>query len=64
VPHTEGFLLRHIVDLQRRLLLQRLPKIRDAQRVVLVDGVVVVWILELQRQNSIVGEILPVDAGE
>lgn len=39
-------------------------RLLNAQCVALVDCVVVAGILELEGQHSVVGEVLPVDAGE
>ena len=64
VPHSERVILGDVLDLQGVLVGQRVAKICDTQRVVLIDGVVVVGVVELERQNAEVGQVLPVDAGE
>src|SRR3984885_8771704 len=64
MSHSKRRILGDVVDLQGVLVGQRGTKTRDVQRVVLVNAVVVVGIVELERQNSEVGQILPVDAGK
>ncbi len=46
------------------MTLKGVTKMLNAQCVALVDRVVVAGILELEGQRSVVGEVLPVDAGE
>jgi hypothetical protein len=50
MSHCERRILGDVVDLQGVPIVQRIARILDAQRVVLIDVVVVVGIIELERQ--------------
>jgi hypothetical protein len=64
MPDNKGRLFREIINLQGLLVGHAVTKMLEVQDVVLIDRVVVTGIGEFERQDSVVGEILPVDAGE